>query len=182
LATSRWIWAFKRNQWGAPRLRAVRLPAQEPSRYLPGAYEPSLAAASDAGVSADAIACGCGSDDVLDSTIALSANGVTCWPAQPFVHLVRICGPMDWFVAIPLTTALRRCRRHGGDGRSLIYLTPEQSDRRRALAPDCRRSSSAPGLVIIDQAYVEFGGNDTVDLFNGRTIVTRCAKAFGGGL
>src|ERR1700682_917640 len=59
--------------WGAPpaALRAVAaVGVADVSRY-PVAYEPALATAlaDYIGVSADMIACGCGSDDVLESAI-----------------------------------------------------------------------------------------------------------------
>ena len=66
------------NLWGAPpaALRALAtVGANETARY-PVAFEPALrnALASHVGVSPEMIACGCGSDDVLDSAIRAFAE------------------------------------------------------------------------------------------------------------
>src|SRR5207237_6270608 len=66
------------NLWGAPpgALRAISAAREESVSRYPVAYEPALteALARYVGVSADMIACGCGSDDVLDSAIRAFAQ------------------------------------------------------------------------------------------------------------
>src|SRR5205823_11442806 len=98
------------NLWGAPpaALRALATPrAKTVSRY-PVAYEPSLAAAlaDYVGVSADMIACGCGSDDVLDSAIrAFAQQGeVLCLP-EPSFSMIPVFARTNGLrpIAVPLT-------------------------------------------------------------------------------
>src|ERR1700730_14718473 len=61
------------NLWGAPpaAMRALAAVGEAEITRYPVAFEPALrnALAAYAGVSPDMIACGCGSDDVLDSAI-----------------------------------------------------------------------------------------------------------------
>ena len=180
------------NLWGAPpaALRAIATPrAKTVSRY-PVAYEPSLAAAlaDYVGVSADMIACGCGSDDVLDSAIrAFAQQGeVLCLP-DPSFGMIPVFARTNGMVpvAIPLTASLDvDVDAMLETGARIIYLCTPNNPTGGALSRDTvdQIVERAPGLVIIDQAYVEFGGDDFVDLTrNGRPVlVTRTmSKAFG---
>ena len=178
------------NLWGAPpaALRAIAAPrAGIVSRY-PVAYEPSLAAAvaDYVGVSADMIACGCGSDDVLDSAIrAFAQQGeVLCLP-DPSFSMIPVFARTNGMVpvAVSLTPALDADAIVETRAR-IIYLCTPNNPTGGALSRDTVEDivERAPGLVIIDQAYVEFGGDDFIDLArNGRPVlVTRTmSKAFG---
>jgi histidinol-phosphate aminotransferase len=180
------------NLWGAPlaALRAVAAAREESLSRYPIAFEPALteALAKYVGVSADMIACGCGSDDVLDCAIrAFAREGeVLCLP-DPSFSMIPVFARTNGMVpvAIPFTPAL------GIDvdamvetGARIIYLCTPNNPTGGALSRATVEEivDRAPGLVIIDQAYVEFGGNDFIDLtLSGRpVIVTRTmSKAFG---
>jgi histidinol-phosphate aminotransferase len=132
------------------------------------------------------IACGCGSDDVLDSTIrAFAQQGdVLCLP-DPSFSMIPVFARTNGLVpvAIPLTPALD-VDAIVETGARIIYLCTPNNPTGGALSRDTVEQivDRAPGLVIIDQAYVEFGGDDFIDLTrNGRpVIVTRTmSKAFG---
>jgi histidinol-phosphate aminotransferase len=180
------------NLWGAPpaALRALEAIRQEDVARYPTAYEPALTAAlaDYAGVSADMIACGCGSDDVLDSAIRAFAEPgeVLCLPEPSFSMIPVFARANGLFpVSIPLT------RSFDADidamletGARIIYLCSPNNPTGGALP---RRTveqivERARGLVIIDQAYAEFGGDSFTDLASsGRPVlVTRTmSKAFG---
>jgi histidinol-phosphate aminotransferase len=180
------------NLWGAPpaALRALAAPRQEDVTRYPVAYEPALAAAlaDYAGVSADMIACGCGSDDVLDSAIRAFAEpgGVLCLP-DPSFSMIRVFALTNGLspVSIPLT------RSFDADvdamletGARITYLCTPNNPTGGALPRRLVEQivERARGLVIIDQAYVEFGVDNYIDLASiGRPVlVTRTmSKAFG---
>ena len=180
------------NLWGAPpaALRAIAAGREESISRYPGAYEPALseAFARYVRVSADMIACGCGSDDVLDSAIrAFAQQGeVLCLP-DPSFSMIPVFARTNGMVpvAIPLTTSLEvDVDAMLETGARIIYLCTPNNPTGGALSRDTveRIVERAPGLVIIDQAYVEFGGEDFIDLArSGRpVIVTRTmSKAFG---
>jgi len=180
------------NLWGAPpaALRAVAAVREENVTRYPVAFEPELAAAlaDYAGVSADMIACGCGSDDVLDCSIRAFAEpgDVLCLP-EPSFSMIPVFARTNGLspVSIPLS------RSFDVDvdailetGARIIYLCSPNNPTGGALP---RRTveqivESARGLVIIDQAYVEFGGDNYVDLASSGhpVLVTRTmSKAFG---
>lgn len=180
------------NLWGAPpsALRALAAVAPDDVARYPVAYEPALTAAlaDYAGVSPAMIACGCGSDDVLDSAIRAFAEPgeLLCLPDPSFSMIpvfARASGLSP--VAIPLT------RRFDVDadamlatGARIIYLCSPNNPTGGALSRETveRIVARAPGLVIIDQAYAEFGGDDFTRLASsGRPVlVTRTmSKAFG---
>ncbi|MGI8401556.1 MAG: pyridoxal phosphate-dependent aminotransferase [Gemmatimonadaceae bacterium] len=180
------------NLWGAPpaALRALGSIGEEDVARYPVAYEPALAPAlaDYAGVSPAMIACGCGSDDVLDSAIRAFAEPgeVLCLP-DPSFSMIPVFARTNGLspVSIPLTRSfdvdvdamLETSAR-------ITYLCSPNNPTggvipRRTIE---RIVESARGLVIIDQAYVEFGGESYVDLAStGRPVlITRTmSKAFG---
>jgi histidinol-phosphate aminotransferase len=180
------------NLWGAPpaALRALAsLKGEDVTRY-PVAYEPALAAslADYAGVSADMIACGCGSDDVLDSAIRAFAEPgeVLCLP-EPSFSMIPVFARANGLspVVLPLTGSFDADADAmlEMDAR-IIYLCSPNNPTGGALPRTTVEQivENARGLVIIDQAYAEFGGDDFTDLASsGRPVlVTRTmSKAFG---
>ena len=180
------------NLWGAPpsALRALAtVGVTELARY-PGAYEPSLrkAVADYVGVSPDMIACGCGSDDVLDSAIrAFAEPGETLCLPDPSFSMIPVFARTNGLrpVAIPLTRWLDAdVDAMIETGAQIIYLCSPNNPTGGAFSRRVVEQivDRAPGLVIIDQAYVEFGGDDFTDLASsGRPILlTRTmSKAFG---
>jgi histidinol dehydrogenase len=180
------------NLWGAPptALQMITRAAEvDVSRY-PVAYEPALAdaLADYAGVSPEMIACGCGSDDVLDSAIRAFAEpgDVLCLPTPSFSMIpffARTNGLRP--VSIPLTQTLDiDVERMLETDARIIYLCSPNNPTGTALSRNAVEEivDRAPGLVIIDQAYAEFGGDSFTDLaLSGRPVlVTRTmSKAFG---
>lgn len=180
------------NLWGAPpaalrTLASVREP--EVTRY-PSAFEPALrnAVADYAGVSPDMIACGCGSDDVLDSAIRAFAEAgeLLCLP-DPSFSMIPVFARTNGLrpIAIPLTRWLDAdVDAMLETGARIIYLCSPNNPTGTAFSRKAVEQivERAPGLVIIDQAYVEFGGDNFTDLASsGRPVlVTRTmSKAFG---
>jgi histidinol-phosphate aminotransferase len=180
------------NLWGAPpaALRALATVGPANVTRYPIAFEPALrnALADYAGVSADMIACGCGSDDVLDSAIRAFAEPgeVLCVP-DPSFSMIPVFARTNGLrpVSIPLTRWLDAdVDAMIETGARIIYLCSPNNPTGTAFSRKAVEQivERAPGLVIIDQAYAEFGGDDFTDLAsNGRPVlVTRTmSKAFG---
>jgi histidinol-phosphate aminotransferase len=180
------------NLWGAPpaALRALSAVVENDVTRYPVAYEPALAAAlaDYVGVSADMIACGCGSDDVLDSAIRAFAEPgeVLCLP-EPSFSMIPVFARANGLspISIPLTASFDVDADAALETRARItYLCSPNNPTGGALRRDVveRIVAEARGLVIIDQAYVEFGGDSYIDLVaSGRPVlITRTmSKAFG---
>jgi histidinol-phosphate aminotransferase len=180
------------NLWGAPpaALRALASIGQEEVTRYPLAFEPALAAAlaEYVGVSAAMIACGCGSDDVLDCAIrAFAEPGEVLCTLDPSFGMIPVFARTNGLspVSVPLTSSLDvdADAMLETDAR-IIYLCSPNNPTGGALPRGTveRIVENARGLVIIDQAYVEFGGDSYVDLASsGRPVlVTRTmSKAFG---
>ena len=180
------------NLWGAPpaALRSIAAARQETVSRYPVAFEPALAEALAryVGVSPAMIACGCGSDDVLDSAIRAFARPgeVLCLP-DPSFSMIPVFARTNGLVpvGIPLMDSLDvDVDAMVGTGARIIYLCTPNNPTGGALSREVVEQvvERAAGLVIIDQAYVEFGGDDFTDLARGDrpVIVTRTmSKAFG---
>jgi len=180
------------NLWGAPpaALRELAAVREENVTRYPVAYEPELATAlaDYVGVSVDMIACGCGSDDVLDSAIRAFAEPgeVLCLP-EPSFSMIPVFARTNGLspVSIPLTRSFDADVDAMLETRArIIYLCSPNNPTGGALPRRTveRIVESARGLVVIDQAYVEFGGDSYIDLVSsGRPVlVTRTmSKAFG---
>jgi histidinol-phosphate aminotransferase len=180
------------NLWGTPpsALRTVRATAEETVTRYPVAFEPALreALATYAGVSPDMIVAGCGSDDVLDSAIrAYGEPGeALCLPAPSFSMIpvfARTSGLVP--IEVPLTTRLDAdAEAMLETGARITYLCSPNNPTGEAFSRRTveRIVERAAGLVIIDQAYSDFGGDCFTDLASaGRPVlVTRTlSKAFG---
>ncbi len=179
------------NLWGAPpsALRTLRATGEDSVSRYPTAFEPELreALATYAGVSSDMIVTGCGSDDVLDSAIrALAEPGhVLCLPAPSFSMIpvfARTNGLIP--VEVPLTAQFDAdVPAMIETGARIIYLCSPNNPTGGAFSRKTvdRIVRQASGLVIIDQAYAEFGGESFTDFVSsGRVLVTRTlSKAFG---
>lgn len=180
------------NLWGAPpgAMRALASVAVADVTRYPIAFEPALssALADYAGVSEGMIACGCGSDDVLDSAIRAFAEPgeVLCVPAPSF-SMIPVFALTNGLrpIAIPLTSQLDVDVDAMLDANArIIYLCSPNNPTGAALSRSAVEQivERAQGLVIIDQAYAEFGGDDFTDLASrgAPVLVTRTmSKAFG---
>lgn len=180
------------NLWGAPpsALRALRATADESVSRYPAAFEPALreALADYAGVSPDMIVAGCGSDDVLDSAIRAFAEpgDLVCLPAPSF-SMIPVFARASALVPVevPLTTELDADVAAMLDaGARITYLCSPNNPTGQAFSRESveRIVQGAAGVVIIDQAYSEFGGESFTDLVSADrpVLVTRTlSKAFG---
>ena len=180
------------NLWGAPpsALRTLRATVDESVSRYPSAFEPALreALADYAGVSPDMIVAGCGSDDVLDAAIRAFAEpgDLVCLPAPSFSMIpvfARASGLIP--VEVPLTTQLDADVAAMLDaGARITYLCSPNNPTGQAFSRESveRIVQGAAGVVIIDQAYAEFGGESFTDLVSADrpVLVTRTlSKAFG---
>jgi histidinol-phosphate aminotransferase len=180
------------NLWGAPpsALRTLRATAEESVTRYPTAFEPSLreALATYAGVSSDMIVAGCGSDDVLDSAIrAFGEPGEALCLPSPSFSMIPVFARTNGLVPVevPLTARLDAdAAAMLETGARITYLCSPNNPTGEAFSRETveRIVKAAKGLVIIDQAYFEFGGDSFTDLVSqGRPVlVTRTlSKAFG---
>jgi len=180
------------NRWGMPpAARQALRDAEESSavRY-PALYAQSLkrALAEYLGVEPSNLVTGCGSDDVLDSAMRACgpAGGVVAAPT-PVFPMIPLFARMNGLRFVPA----RLDAELSVDVESLvsadpdvIYLctpnNPTGTVLPRELIRDTLRRSRA--LVIVDEAYAEFGGESVVDLTreSPRLLVVRTmSKAFG---
>lgn len=178
--------------WGAPpsALRSLRATAEETVTRYPAAFEPALreALADYAGVSPDMIVAGCGSDDVLDSAIrAYSEPGqALCLPAPSF-SMIPVYARTNGLVPVEVPLAAQLDADPAAmleTGARITYLCSPNNPTGAAFSRESVECVvwGAAGLVIIDQAYAEFGGESFIDLVSiGRPVlVTRTlSKAFG---
>ncbi|HEY8795390.1 MAG TPA: histidinol dehydrogenase [Gemmatimonadaceae bacterium] len=180
------------NRWGVPpfaELALRELDADRVTRY-PSVYTPELKAAlaEYAGVRADEVVVGCGSDDILDSTIrAFAEPGDTLAYLDPTFGMLPIWAQMNGLVANPVATpnplapnidALLAARAR------VTYLCSPNNPTGLALsrADIARVVHSAAGIVILDEAYAEFARDGWLSESpsHPRLIVARTmSKAFG---
>ena len=180
------------NRWGVPPFAALalrELDADRVTRY-PAVYTPQLKAAlaSYAGVGADEVVVGCGSDDILDSAIrAFAEPGDTLAYPNPTFGMLPIWARMNGLVAAPVpmpnpyildVDALLATRAR------VTYLCSPNNPTGVALsrAEITRVVDEAAGIVILDEAYAEFADDGwlTESPAHPRLIVTRTmSKAFG---
>jgi len=180
------------NMWGVPpAVRSLLGSAADSviTRY-PRAYADDLKLAIAAYLKVDpaGIVTGCGSDDVLDSTIrAFSEPGQTLAYPDPSFAMVEIFARMNGLspLAIPLTGDFDAdADAFIATGAPIIYLCSPNNPTGTTLS---RRSieriiENAPGVVILDEAYAEFANGDCLDLLpaSERLVITRTmSKAFG---
>ncbi|HEY0776490.1 MAG TPA: histidinol-phosphate transaminase [Gemmatirosa sp.] len=189
------------NLWGAPPDAVAALGAAATAAMLstyPALYNNALKAplAGYAGVDADTLMTGCGSDDVIDCALrAFAEPGGVVAHAAPTFSMVPAYARANGMtpVGVPLARD-----DYAADADALlatdaavIYLcspnNPTSTPLARALVE--RVVAGARGLVILDEAYAEYVMADpraTVEVFTseapawGRVLATRTlSKAFG---
>ncbi|HSU92728.1 MAG TPA: histidinol dehydrogenase, partial [Gemmatimonadaceae bacterium] len=180
------------NRWGAPPAaeRMLRNVDGERITRYPSVYTPELkrALAEYAGVRAEEIAVGCGSDDVLDSAIrAFAEPGDTLAFPDPTFGMLPLWARMNGLVGAPVPTP----DPHAIDIDALLavrarvtYICSPNNPTGLALSrPDIQRLiGNAAGIVILDEAYAEFASSGWLAEAprHPRLIVTRTmSKAFG---
>ena len=180
------------NRWGVPPTaeHALRTAQAERITRYPSVYTPELkgALAEYAGVRAEEIVVGCGSDDVLDSAIrAFAEPGDTLAYPDPTFGMLPLWARMNGLVAAPVATpdphaididALLATRAH------VTYVCSPNNPTGLALsrANIERLIAHAAGIVILDEAYAEFAPAGWIAEAprHARLVVTRTmSKAFG---
>jgi histidinol-phosphate aminotransferase len=180
------------NLWGTPpaAARALHELAGAGVARYPAAYAAPLkeAIAAYVGVDAAYIVTGCGSDDILDSAIrAFAEPGDRLAFCAPTFAMIPIFARVNGVEALPLpmaagwdidVDALTR-----SDARIIYVCSPNNPTGTIASRASLERLiGSAPGLVILDEAYAEFAEESRLDLTAGsdRVLVARTmSKAFG---
>ena len=180
------------NLWGAPPSVApifARSASGSVTRY-PELYAGSLKAAlaEYAGVGVEQVVTGCGSDDVLDSTLrAFAEPGDVVAMPDPSFAAIPIFARMNSLepVLVPLTDTYDvDVERMLDSNARITYLCSPNNPTGTALSRAAIETivDRARGLVIIDEAYAEFAGASVADLLprSDRVLITRTmSKAFG---
>lgn len=183
------------NLWGtspAARRALAEAPTAVLTRY-PSLYSAPLRAAllryarleqaGDVGV-----VTGCGSDDVIDSTMrAFGAPGDRIAFSVPTFSMIPTFARLNGLepVSIPLTARYDLdAERLVQIGAKITYLCTPNNPTATALSREAVEyvAAHAPGIVLLDEAYAEFAPTTFVDLVtrHDRLIVTRTfSKAFG---
>ncbi|HEY9229043.1 MAG TPA: histidinol-phosphate transaminase [Gemmatimonadaceae bacterium] len=178
------------NLWGTPPT-ALRAFEQAQSSWLaryPQGYSETLkdALAAYAGTTPDHIVVGCGSDDVLDAAIRACAEpGQRLAMMDPSFVMIPALARINGLevVRIPLTPD------YGPDAERLIdadatitYLCSPNNPTGVAIDRETIEKivNETRGFVIVDEAYMEFGGTSAVRLASDRVLIARTmSKAFG---
>jgi len=180
------------NRWGASPAALRVLHELEPdtvTRY-PSVYTPALksALAGYAGVRAEEVVAGCGSDDILDSAIrAFAEPGERIAFPDPTFQMLPIFARMNGLIAVPVpmpspgvldVDALLATR-----ARVICVCSPNNPTGASFAADQIERLvARASGIVIVDEAYAEFSGAAWISRAPSlsRLIVARTmSKAFG---
>jgi histidinol-phosphate aminotransferase len=183
------------NLWGAPpaALRALHdAPVAALSRY-PTLYSEPLRTALLAyvGLANDAdidVVTGCGSDDVLDSTMrAFGAPGDSIAFSAPTFSMIPVLARLNGLtpLAIPFADGFGvDAQRLVDAGAKITYICAPNNP---TATPVSRAAveyvvANANGIVLIDEAYAEFAPEVFSDLVakNERVVIARTfSKAFG---
>jgi histidinol-phosphate aminotransferase len=183
------------NLWGAPpaALRELRDSAALTLSRYPSVYSEPLRAAMLRYLSLESVAgigviTGCGSDDVIDSTMrAFGATGDRIAFASPTFSMIPLLARLNGLepVAIPLTNLYDVDAEQLVDAKAkIIYLC---SPNNPTGTPISRAAvefvvANARGIVLLDEAYAEFAPEVFTALVaqSERLIVARTfSKAFG---
>jgi histidinol-phosphate aminotransferase len=183
------------NLWGAPpaALRALReAPVAALSRYPTLYSEPLHAALLDyVGLTNEpdvGVVTGCGSDDVLDSTMrAFGEAGDSIAFSAPTFSMIPVLARLNGLtpLAIPFVDGFDvDAERLVGTGAKITYLCAPNNP---TATPISRAAveyvvANAAGIVLIDEAYAEFASEVFTDLVarNERVVIARTfSKAFG---
>jgi histidinol-phosphate aminotransferase len=183
------------NLWGAPpaALRAMReAPVVALSRYPTLYSEPLHAALLEylglGNVPGVGVVTGCGSDDVLDSTMrAFGAAGDSIAFSAPTFSMIPVLARLNGLtpLAIPFTEGFDVDAERLVDARAKItYLCAPNNP---TATPVSRAAveyvvANATGIVLIDEAYAEFAPEVFTDLVaqSERVVIARTfSKAFG---
>lgn len=178
------------NLWGAPPSVARVLGEIKPtdlSRY-PSAYSDRLkkSIAKYAGVEESMIVTGCGSDDVLDSAIrGFGIPGDLLAMQNPSFSMIPVFATVSGLLVKGIS---RECgdlvdEMHKANAR-INYLCSPNNPTGEMLSAETIETivSNAKGVVIVDEAYIEFGGTSCTGLlerFDNLLITRTFSKALG---
>ncbi|MEO5588822.1 MAG: histidinol-phosphate transaminase [Gemmatimonadaceae bacterium] len=156
------------------------------TRY-PSAYSGELKAAiaRHVGIDESMVVVGCGSDDVLDSTLrAFGAPDDLLVQLDPSFSMMKVFGGVSGLrvEAIPPGDDLAETIARSTP--AITYLCSPNNPTGAVLPLEMMEQivRESSGIVIIDEAYVEFAGVTSVDLLHkyGNVIITRTmSKAMG---
>jgi histidinol-phosphate aminotransferase len=180
------------NLWGVPPAAARAISDATPAavtRY-PALYAADLkqAIADYIGVTPAMIVTGCGSDDVLDSTIrAFGEPGDTVAYPDPSFAMIPIFAKMNGLVGIPIPLTPSNDADANGylaANATISYLCSPNNPTGTSFSRDAieRVVSGTSGITVIDEAYAEFATWNCLDLLARypRVVITRTlSKAFG---
>jgi histidinol-phosphate aminotransferase len=180
------------NLFGAPpaALRELSASGREEVTRYPGLYTRRLreALAQYAGVEANQVVSGCGSDDVIDSAVrAFAEPGDSLAFSDPTFSMIPVFARVNGVVPVPVpfTPSLDiDANALVATNARVIYICAPNNP--TGVAPSRAAVDHvlehASGLVILDEAYAEFsgGGRLTQAPSQDRLLVTRTlSKAFG---
>ncbi|MEO6865875.1 MAG: histidinol-phosphate transaminase [Gemmatimonadaceae bacterium] len=180
------------NLWGVPPSAALAITGAASStitRY-PALYAAGVkqAIADYLDVTPEMIVTGCGSDDVLDSTIrAFGEPGDMVAYPDPSFAMIPIFAQMNGLtgVAIPLTASNDAdVPGYLSANATINYLCSPNNPTGASFTRSAIEQvvSSTRGIVVIDEAYAEFASWNCMDLLERypRVVITRTlSKAFG---
>jgi histidinol-phosphate aminotransferase len=171
------------SPWDVPealRRQIMERLAERPwNRYPPFVADSFVAAVAEAtGWPAEGILVGNGSNELIQAILAVTVGpGVSVVIPEPTFTLYRLMTEVNGgtVVSVPLDAELRfdvnaiiRAARESAA--AVIVLCTPNNPTGAALAPDeiLRIHDRTEALVLLDQAYVEFGGWDAIPLLVGR--------------
>ncbi len=180
------------NLWGVPprALEALRGAADSVMTRYPALYAHRLKEALShyAGVPEDMVVTGCGSDDVLDSTFrAFGEEGDLVAYPDPSFPMIPLFARMNALRSVTFGLDARfdpdPNEVLGTDAR-IIYLCWPNNPTGTLMSRHALQEiiTNAPGVVVLDEAYMEFAGVNNVDLLerSDRLVIVRTmSKAFG---
>jgi histidinol-phosphate aminotransferase len=178
------------NLWGLPP-SAERAIASSSARGLsryPSAYSAELkrTIARYVGVEDSMIVAGCGSDDILDSAMrAFTKPGETLALLDPTFSMMRIFAAVSGLNVAPIVVTDTRLANAFSETRApLLYLCSPNNPTGSVIELDVIESivERASGIVIIDEAYIDFGGVSAIRLlerYDNVLIARTLSKAFG---
>ena len=180
------------NRWGVPpaALRALRDTAESSAARYPDLYSAQLkrAIAQYAGVDPSMVVTGCGSDDILDSAVrAFAEPGEGVAMAEPSFPMVPLFARMNGLSvhSTQLTAAFDIAVDDLLSTDAAVVYVCSPNNPTGTVVPAAtidRIIARARGIVIVDEAYVEFAAASVVDLVKDapRLLVVRTmSKAFG---
>ncbi|HEX6059803.1 MAG TPA: histidinol-phosphate transaminase [Gemmatimonadaceae bacterium] len=179
------------NAWGMPpaAARALAAAGAAGSSY-PSPYGEALkeALAGRLAVPVDALVTGCGSDDVLFSAMrAFGAPGARIAFTVPTFSMVPVFARVNGLEPVPVPPGAGLVPDADAllaTGAEIVYLCSPNNPTGTVVPPDTLRRvlERAAGLVIVDEAYVEFAGESLATRAPslGNVLVARTlSKAFG---